>query len=324
MSRNVAINIIVALILLGVGAAGGVLGYIALVGGSGEASQPISAPTLSLDATTEPEPQAISGLSGITTALDQVGTQIADPALAEEAGYAEAVSTIQAQIANLSAVVGIVEEATVEPVAEATESAAATQEATEDATEQAAAPTGERVLFRIVPEESEVRFTLDELLRGVPTTVIGRTDQVAGDIIVDFAQPTNSQIGVIRINVRTLLTDNEFRNRAIRSEILESANDAYEFAEFNPTSLENLPESVTVGEAFAFSIVGDLTLRDITQPVTFQATVTPVSETRLEGSASTTVTRTQYNLTIPSVPGVADVSEEVALEIDFVATQVES
>jgi polyisoprenoid-binding protein YceI len=312
MSRNVILNIIVALVLLGVGAAGGALIFSQVIGGSGEPSQPISAPTLSLDTTAEPQATSISDLAGASAALDQIATGVADPSAGEDAAY----PTIQAQIAGLNAAVN----ANAAP-AENT-STDATQEPASDAIADAAA--GTRSLFRIVPEESEVRFILSEMLRGVPTTVVGQTDQVAGDIIVDFAQPSNSQVGTIRINARTLLTDNEFRNRAIRGEILESARDEYEFAEFNPTVLEGLPESVTVGEEFSFNITGDLTVRNITQSVTFLATITPVSETRIEGTARTTVQRSQYNLTIPSAPGVADVSEEVALEIDLVATLVES
>lgn len=52
-------------------------------------------------------------------------------------------------------------------------------------------------------------------------------------------------------------------------------------------------------------------------------TVTPVSETRIEGSAVATVLRESWNLTIPSVPNVANVSEEVELTIDFVAVAAE-
>lgn len=321
MSRNVIVNVIVALVLLGVGAAGGALIFSQVVGGSGEPSQPVSAPTLSLnDPTPTPETapaDTISSLPGISAALDQIATQIADPALAEQEGYAEAISTIQAQASGLNAVLN-----PSDPAAEATEEA--TPEAAEATEAVAASATTGRSLFRIQQDESEVRFILTEMLRGVPTTVIGRTNQIAGDIIVDFTQPSNSQIGTIRVNARTLLTDNEFRNRAIRGEILESARDEYEFSEFEPTSLEGLPESVTIGEPFTFQIVGELTVRDITQPVTFEATVTPISESRIEGIARTTVTRAAYNLNIPNVPGVADVSDEVALEIDFVAVAVAS
>jgi polyisoprenoid-binding protein YceI len=180
----------------------------------------------------------------------------------------------------------------------------------------------EQVIFRIVPDESEVRFVLSEVLRGVPTTVIGRTRQVAADIAVDFENPAASEVGTVRVNARTLLTDNEFRNRTIRGQILQTSQDEFEFSEFTPTGIEEMPETVTIGEPFTFKLLGDLQVRDIVQPVTFDVTITPVSETRLEGSAVTTVQRTDYNLVIPSVPGVADVSEEVRLEIDFVAQAV--
>jgi polyisoprenoid-binding protein YceI len=83
--------------------------------------------------------------------------------------------------------------------------------------------------------------------------------------------------------------------------------------------LEGLPETVTVGAPFEFSVTGDLKIRDITQPVTFAVTVTPVSETELQGSARATVQRADFDLRIPSVPSVANVSEEVFLEFDFVA-----
>lgn len=222
-------------------------------------------------------------------------------------------------------------EPTTEPTEAVTE--AATTEATDEpmATEASASPTevpaettaesaaSEPVIFSIVAEDSEVRFILDELLRGSPNTVTGRTNQIAGQIGVDFANPANSQVGEIVINARTLSTDNEMRNRAIRSAILQSAQDAFEFISFQPTALDGLPASVTLGEAFTFQITGNLNIRDITHPVTFDVTVTPVSETRIEGTATTTIQREDYGLTIPNVPGVADVDEAVKLEIDFVA-----
>jgi polyisoprenoid-binding protein YceI len=177
-------------------------------------------------------------------------------------------------------------------------------------------------VFRIVPEESEVRFIIHEELFGEPKEVIGRTSEVAGDVLVNVSNPARSEVCTIRINARTLVTDNEFRNRAIRGQILQSSQDEFEFAEFTPTAITGLPETITVGEPVNFQITGDLRVRDIVNPVTFEATATLVSDTRLEGSASTTVTRSQYNLTIPNAPGVANVTEEVGLEIDFVAEAV--
>lgn len=177
-------------------------------------------------------------------------------------------------------------------------------------------------VFRIVPEESEVRFLIDEELFGQPNQVVGRTDQVAGDILLNLENPSRTEVCPVEINARTLVTDNEFRNRALRGQILQSSQAEFEFVEFAPTAIEGLPEQVTIGEPVNFQITGDLRIRHIANSVTFDATATVVSETQLEGSASTTVTRSQYELTIPNAPGVANVSEEVRLEIDFVAVAV--
>lgn len=216
------------------------------------------------------------------------------------------------------------EESTPEAAAAATDEAIPT-ETSAPPTDVPAEPTAESaaseaVIFSIVADDSEVRFILDELLRGSPNTVTGRTDQIAGQIGVDFAAPSNSQVGEILINARTLATDNELRNRAIRGQILQASLPEFEYISFQPTSLDGLPASVTMGEAFTFQVTGDLTIRDITNPVTFDVTVTPVSETRIEGTATATVQREDYGLIIPNVPGVADVDEDVKLEIDFVAT----
>ncbi|MFA9491740.1 MAG: YceI family protein, partial [Anaerolineales bacterium] len=66
----------------------------------------------------------------------------------------------------------------------------------------------------------------------------------------------------------------------------------------------------------------DLTVRDVTNEVVFDVTATPVSDSRLEASATATIMRGDYGLTIPSVAQVADVSEEVILTLDFVAVPV--
>ncbi len=175
-------------------------------------------------------------------------------------------------------------------------------------------------VFNIDPDQSEVRFILNEVLRGSPNKVTGRTNQVAGQIGIDFTNPQNSQVGEIRIDARSLSTDNELRNRAIRGQILQSAQDQFEFISFQPTAIDGLPVSAPLGQPFEFHITGDLTIRDITQSVSFDVTVTPVSQTEINGSANATVQRSDYNLEIPNVPGVADVDQAVRLEIDFVAT----
>jgi polyisoprenoid-binding protein YceI len=187
------------------------------------------------------------------------------------------------------------------------------------APELALRPGDTRTLFSITADESQVRFIIDETLLGNPKTVVGVTNQVAGEILVDFSNPTNSQLGAIRINVRTLETDNEIRTRALRGQILQADEEAFEFATFVPTQVVGLPNSVTIGETFSFEIHGQLTVHGVTRNITFEATLTPISTTRLAGTAQTTVRYADFNITIPTAPGVANVSDDVRLEIDFTA-----
>lgn len=206
---------------------------------------------------------------------------------------------------------------------EETEEPTATPEPTEEptATPEPTAVPSNPVVYEISPDESQVRFELNEELAGQPKTVVGTTDQVAGQLAVDLNDLSTTQVGIIQVNARTLLTDNDFRNNSIRNRILHT--DQYEFITFTPTSVAGLSGSAAVGDEVTFTIVGDLTIQDVTNEVTFEVVATAVSETQLSGTASTIITREAYNLVIPTVPNVANVEEEVELYIDFVANAVE-
>lgn len=205
-----------------------------------------------------------------------------------------------------------------EPATEVVEEPTATTEPTEAPTE---APTEvaivEPQLFEIQQAESTASFVIDEVLNGSPKTVIGTTNQVAGQLAVNPADTAATQIGVIQINARTFATDSENRNRAIQNRILET--NSYELITFTPTSVTGLPESVAIGDSFTFQVTGDLTITDATQPVTFDVTVTAVSEDRLEGQATATIAYADWGLSIPSVPQVASVEDTLQLNLDFVA-----
>ena len=198
------------------------------------------------------------------------------------------------------------------PTSEAVATTAPT--ATAEATAQ---PAGGLTVFQISQDESEVRFIIFEELRGQPVDVVGRSNQVAGELAVDPADLSSAQVGVIQVNARTLVTDEDRRNQAIRNRILNT--DTYEFITFTPTEVRGLNGSAAPGDTQTFQLAGDLTIRNVTQPVVFEVTVTAEAADRLKGSATATINRADFNLIIPSVPSVANVGETVKLELDFVA-----
>ena len=202
-----------------------------------------------------------------------------------------------------------------EPPAPTRESAPATAGATATpaSTTQGSGP----VVFQISQDQTEARFSIFEELAGKPNTVIGVTNQVAGEVAVNLNDLSQTQIGVIQVGARTFITDNDRRNGAIRRFILNS--DQYEFITFTPKQITGLSGTAATGQPFTFQIAGDLMIRNITQPIVFDVIATGESATRITGTATTVVKRSDYQLTIPNVPNVANVGEEVSLEIDFVA-----
>ena len=208
---------------------------------------------------------------------------------------------------------------------EATTAAAAEGEATTAGEAEAQPDSGGEapaapIIFEIVPSDSQARFLIDEVLRGDPITVVGTTDQVAGQFAVTPDDLSGSQVGPVQVNARTLATDNRFRDRAIKNWILQT--DSYEFVTFTPTEITGLPATGAVGESYTFQINGNLTITNVTRPVTFEVTATATSETRLEALAATTILYAEFGLTIPDSPSVDTVADEVRLELEFVAEAI--
>lgn len=172
-------------------------------------------------------------------------------------------------------------------------------------------------IYRIQPKQSQVAFTLGEILNGGNKRVEGKTNQVAGQLQFNSADLSTAQIGEIIINARTFLTDNDFRNRAIHNRILFT--NEFEQITFRPKKLNGLPKSVKMGDSADFEIVGDLTIKEVTQEVTFTATAT-ISDTKtITGHAETIIDYATFNIVIPNVPSVTSVDDKVVLTIDFVA-----
>jgi polyisoprenoid-binding protein YceI len=185
---------------------------------------------------------------------------------------------------------------------------------------QPAAPASTNVrTFAIDATQSEARFFINEVLFGAPSEVKGATNQITGAIDIDLDTPANTVVSQIVINARELKTDRNLRDRAIRRFILQSADDKYQFITFTPTNITGLPAVTQAGDSFSFEITGDLQIRDIVAPTTFAVTLTADSATQITGLVQATVQRTTFGLQIPSAPGVADVSEDVRLELAFVA-----
>ena len=180
-------------------------------------------------------------------------------------------------------------------------------------------PNSDTTLFTLDSSSSKVTFTIGEILFGQPNTVVGETNQVAGQILVNQTDPSQSTVGEIKIDVSTLATDNDLRNRTLRGRILQTDDPANQYATFVAKSISGLPSSIAVGQTASFKITGDLTIHQVTKTVIFDTQVTVVSEKQLTGKAQATVKYSDFNIAIPNVPSVSGVDDTVKLGLDFTA-----
>ncbi len=174
-------------------------------------------------------------------------------------------------------------------------------------------------MFQIDQSATKASFTLGEKLMGTPKTVVGTTSNVSGSISISLDNPSTAKIGIVQIDAKSFSTDSDMRNGAIQRFILQSAQAKYQFITFEPTKIDGLTGPVSAGTAVPVKVTGNLKIKDTVKPVTFDGTVTLKSDTQMEGNLKATVTRADFGLTIPNVPSVADVTDEVKLELQFAA-----
>lgn len=174
--------------------------------------------------------------------------------------------------------------------------------------------------FTLVPTESTATFIVDEVLLGNDNVVEGTTDGVTGSLAFIPNNLSSALIAPIVINATTLQTDNERRNRALQTFILQT--NEYPTIKFTPTVISGLPSTAIPNQPMQFNILGDLEVRGVKRSVTFIATVKWIDIDTIVGSAGGTIPYKDFGLIIPDVPSVASVGDDVELVIDFTAHAV--
>ena len=183
------------------------------------------------------------------------------------------------------------------------------------------APEGGMEVFIIVPGESGVSYEVGEVLlnqNNAFNLAVGVTYEVNGEILVDRSNPQNSSIGPIRVDISQFTSDNQRRDNTIRERFLESAK--FPIVEFTPLEIQGLPESYQEGQQITFQVSGDLTVRDVTKPVTFEVSFVGESDT-ITGEATTTILMSNFGFGPISIGGILNTEDEVKVKFVFVARQ---
>ena len=204
-----------------------------------------------------------------------------------------------------------------QPTAAARSSPAAPT-ATATATAAAATTAAAGTAFEVVGAESSAGYVAQEELTGVGAAeAIGTTNSVAGRVVLDAAgAPTDGTR--IDVDLRTLTSDEPRRDNYLRGNSLET--DAYPLATFVATGVENWPGALVEGRTATFNLLGDLTIRDVTRPVTWETTATLTGST-LRGAATTTIRLEDFAIEPPVVGPVVSIDESIRLDLSITAVR---
>ena len=121
-------------------------------------------------------------------------------------------------------------------------------------------------------------------------------------------------------DIRAVVLNGSRANPNIRKDWLQSAT--FPLATFVPTRIEGLPDTHAPGQALTFTITGDMTVRDVTAPVTWQVTARLNGE-MLKGEAKTVIKMSLFGFEAPSVLNVLRAEDDAALTLAFVAAPTE-
>lgn len=171
----------------------------------------------------------------------------------------------------------------------------------------------------VAPEGNEARFRVREQLVSLtlPSDAVGTTSGVSGAIVM---QPDGQILaGESRfvVDLTTLHSDSDRRDGYIQRNTLETGT--YPEAVFVPTAVTGLPSPLPESGAVAFQLTGDLTVHGATRPVTWDVTAQIEGRT-LRGTAATSITFTEFGMTLPRVGPVLSVEDLIVLELDFALT----
>lgn len=214
-----------------------------------------------------------------------------------------------------------------QPAAPAATPAPPTEAPTADSAPAAEAPIAGQRTFVIVPAESKASYLVNEeffagalaklgIAAGL-ADVVGSTQEIEGRLTLNL-DDLNAPLGenTFTVKMNTFTTDQKNRDKWIR-ENGPRFND-YPLATFTATSIEGAPAAYNAGETVSFKLSGDLTIREITRPVTFDVTASLNGDT-LTGTATTRLKMSDFGIEPPNFANTLTVADEFGIEVQITA-----
>lgn len=138
-------------------------------------------------------------------------------------------------------------------------------------------------------------YRVDEVLRGVEATVVGRTEKVTGELT---ANDTAITTGTISVDMASIATNISNRDNYFRTNTMQTAD--YPNATFELTSPIQVSTPLAAGDKKTYAATGKLTIHGVTREVTTQLE-TGFDGTHVQVAGNIPVTFSDYNVTAPDL-----------------------
>jgi polyisoprenoid-binding protein YceI len=145
---------------------------------------------------------------------------------------------------------------------------------------------------------SEFGYRVEEVLAGVNTTAVGRSNEIEGLLTIEGTTATVVDITVL---VENITSDDSLRDGQFRGRIMNA--DEFPTAEFRITEPIDFGRLSVGDEQITATAVGELTLRGVTNPVTFDVTA-QTTDGRIGVLGSIPVVFEDYGIDNPSFGAV--------------------
>lgn len=165
-------------------------------------------------------------------------------------------------------------------------------------------------------EETFAGYRVDEVLGGLNRTAVGRTPAVTGTLVVSGTTVTEASFAA---DLTQLESDESRRDDRIRTLGLET--DSFPEATFTLAEPVELAAAPSVGEPFAVTVVGDLTLHGVTQRVSLDLDAQLLDDGSAAVAGTLPIVFADYGIEKPDVAGFVTTEDNGTLELQLTLTR---
>ena len=146
---------------------------------------------------------------------------------------------------------------------------------------------------------------------------IGETSDVTGTIIFNENGSVLSKSSVLTVGVDGLTSDESREDGFLRRSSIQTSR--FPDATFSINGTEGLDWPLPSEGSVSFTLLGNMTIRDVSKPVTLDAEAQFTGDS-ITATASTIITFDQFEMSNPSLAFILSVEGEIRLELDIQAS----